>query len=112
MEIISNDKRFKVPISILRYQTFWKRFRGLMFRLSPIKDEGIFICPCNSIHMFFMFFPIDVVFLDEHHQVVKTIVHLKPWHVVRPVKHAVSAIELPSGTIHKYQIKTHDKIKL
>ena len=43
----------------------WTRTKGLLGRASLDEDEGILLRPGGSIHMFFMRFPIDAVFLDR-----------------------------------------------
>ena len=43
----------------------WARSKGLLGRASLGEDEGILLRPGSSIHMFFMRFPIDAVFLDR-----------------------------------------------
>ena len=48
-------------VSIAR--SFWGRFRGLMGRASLADDEGVYLAS-NSIHMLFMRFPIDALFLS------------------------------------------------
>jgi len=40
-----------LPIQVIEADTFTKRFMGLMFRRKPLKKEGLWIKPCNSIHM-------------------------------------------------------------
>ncbi|WP_102027453.1 DUF192 domain-containing protein [Salirhabdus sp. Marseille-P4669] len=109
MDIIRNDQRIFFPLDIYRYDTFFKRFKGLMFRLKPITKEGILLIPCNSIHMFFMFFSIDVVFLNKDNSVIKIYPYVKPWRVIPPVKGANAAIELPKGTIDTYNITIGDR---
>ncbi|MDX5474257.1 MAG: DUF192 domain-containing protein [Bacillaceae bacterium] len=112
MKIIDIEgNEVEVPITILTYNTFLKRLKGLMFRLKPIRDEGILLKPCNSIHMFFMFFSIDVVFINEASEVVFVKEQVKPWTLVLPVKGAVAAIELPTGTISKYEIERGYRIQ-
>ncbi|MEA2622370.1 MAG: uncharacterized protein QOH61_1280, partial [Chloroflexota bacterium] len=44
-------------------RSFWGRFRGLMGRASLPDGEGLYIAG-NSIHMFFMRFPIDALFVS------------------------------------------------
>ena len=56
--------------------SFIKRFLGFMFREKP-HHEAILIKPCNSIHTFFMKFPIDVLFIDEDMEVLRKIDGLK-----------------------------------
>ena len=57
------------------------RMKGLLGRRELPKDEGIFIRPASSIHMFFMRFPIDAVFLDRADRVVKVAANLRPWRI-------------------------------
>ena len=80
-------------------QGFAARGRGLMFTDSLSPGEGLVIAPCNSIHMFFMSYPLDVVFLDAQNRVVFLYESIKPWRIGRVVKGAKSAVELPEKTI-------------
>ncbi|HEV3123406.1 MAG TPA: DUF192 domain-containing protein [Candidatus Dormibacteraeota bacterium] len=75
------------------------RFIGLMFRRSLPAGHGLALQPCNSIHMFFMRFPLDVAFLDKDGRVLRVYHGLRPWRVSRIVRRAKSAIELPAGTL-------------
>jgi uncharacterized membrane protein (UPF0127 family) len=75
----------------------WTRLRGLMLQ-RPLKDgEALLIKPCSSVHMFFMRFPLDIVFFGKDGSVVKIISHLKPWRLALGGKGAWCALELPSG---------------
>jgi uncharacterized membrane protein (UPF0127 family) len=58
--------------------TVFSRMRGLLGRASLDPDEGIFLKPAGSIHMLFMRFAIDAVFLDRELRVlaVRTV---RPW---------------------------------
>jgi hypothetical protein len=96
--------------------SFWKRFRGLMLRrkfprggtlLFKFKKPGRY-----SIHMFFMWFPIDLVYLDPSFRVVETRERLKPWRVYRPKNKSQYLLELPAGTISGLKIKIGQKIPL
>ena len=61
---------------VVRCDTFWKRARGLMFRASLGPDEVyLFVerkesVAQTTIHMFFVFFPIAVIWLDRDGRVV------------------------------------------
>lgn len=76
--------------------SFVKRFLGFMFRKKP-HYETILIKPCNSIHTFFMKFPIDVLFVNEDMKVVKKIEDLKPGKIIMPQKKAKMVIEGSAG---------------
>jgi hypothetical protein len=77
----------------------WARFMGLMGRSSMPAGSALWIEPCNSIHMFFMGFAIDVLFLDRQMRVKKVMLNLKPWRVSPIVFGARTTVELPAGTL-------------
>jgi uncharacterized membrane protein (UPF0127 family) len=78
--------------------TIWSRFMGLMFRRELPPGHGLLIRPCNSIHMFFMRFALDVVFVDGDGRVVRVLDSIRPWRASNLVRGAKAAIELPAGT--------------
>ncbi len=78
--------------------TVWLRFLGLMFRNELPASHGLAIRPCNSIHMFFMRFALDVVFVDADGKVLKVLDSIRPWRASTLVRGAKAAIELPAGT--------------
>ena len=55
------------------------RIRGLIGRDGLPEDTGMMIENCNSIHTFFMRFPIHAVFLGRDGEVVKIVRDIKPW---------------------------------
>ena len=61
---------------VVRCDTFWKRGRGLMFKSSLGLDEvylfveGKESVAKTTIHMFFVLFPIAVIWLDREKRVV------------------------------------------
>jgi hypothetical protein len=72
------------------------RARGLLGRDGLEVGEGMLIDRAGSVHMFFMRFPIDVVFLDRDRNVVGVRHGLRPWQVAA-ARRAVAALELPAG---------------
>lgn len=95
---------------LIKADTMWARMRGLLGRGGLAPSEGLWISPCNSIHMFFMRFAIDAVFIDERLQVVKVVEDLKPWRMSRGGKHAHSVLELPPGKAAFFNIRVGDKL--
>jgi uncharacterized membrane protein (UPF0127 family) len=76
----------------------FSRTRGLMFRRSLGPGEGLDIRPCGSIHMMFMFFPIDAVFYDREFRVTKVSRNLRPWiGLAFGGQGARGVVELPVG---------------
>ena len=79
--------------------TFWSRGRGLMGRRSLDAGAGLILYPNNNIHMFFMRFPIDVIFVDRTHRVVGVREHFRPWQPFAGARQARYTLELPINTI-------------
>jgi uncharacterized membrane protein (UPF0127 family) len=64
-----------------------------------------------SVHMFFMRFPIDVVFLDRDRKVVRVVHGLRPWRVAG-ARRAVAALELPAGAAAEAGVQEGDVLSL
>jgi uncharacterized membrane protein (UPF0127 family) len=73
----------------------FSRMKGLR-RNSLSPDEGILLRPAGSIHMFFMRFAIDAVFLDRDLVVVDVVRGLRPWKLAAR-RGAKQVIELAEG---------------
>lgn len=91
--------------------TFAKRFLGLMFKHS-LHNRGIMLSPCNSVHMFFMRFPIDIIFVDREGNIVLSIRELKPWRVSPIVKKSYYVIEMPCGSIDRFNLHEGKRIEI
>jgi uncharacterized membrane protein (UPF0127 family) len=79
--------------------TFLTRFRGLMGVKALAENTGLRISPCNSVHCFFMRFPIDVIFLDKENQVVHIQTNMKPGSISPIIRKAKSVIEANADTL-------------
>ena len=95
-----------------RAVSFRARSRGLLGRPSLEGGEGLWIEPCASIHMFFMRFAIDAVFVDSEGRVVRSIENLKPWRIAFGGRHARAVIELPAGTVSRSGTQLGDTLEL
>lgn len=84
--------------AIERADTSKARRVGLLKRSGLGKGEGLWILPCEGIHTFFMRFDIDVLFLDKHKRVVKTVERMRPWRMSLRLR-GRSVLELPAGVI-------------
>ena len=91
--------------------SFWFRYKGLLGRTELAAEEGILLTHCNSIHMFFMKFPIDVVFLDREKRVVRICHGIKPWRISPMVWKADSVLETAAGICSRFSIKEGDTLE-
>lgn len=110
MKIINLKRSTVIAQNTQIADSFFKRFMGLMGRRTLEEGSGLMLTPCKSVHMFFMLFPIDVIFIDRDNIVVALIENIKPWRVSKIYTNAYSAIELPIYTISKSKTKIGDVI--
>lgn len=90
-------------------KSFSERALGLMFSKDLGDRDGLIIEPCNSIHTFFMNYPIDVIFLDSENKVVKVFSSMKPWRITRMYFTASKVLELMGESL-KYPLKKGDQL--
>lgn len=83
--------------------SFWSRFLGLMGRSSLPAGRGLWLTGTGSIHMLFMRFPIDAIFLGQRapggsRPILAIRENLRPWiGLVWLVRGAQICLELPAG---------------
>jgi uncharacterized protein len=85
------------------------RARGLLGRDGLGPGEGMLIDRAGSVHMFFMRFPIDVVFLGRDGTVVGVRHRLRPWRVAA-ARRAVASLELPAGRAAETGVEEGDRL--
>ena len=84
---------------------------GLMGRARLPENGGLLIPHCSGIHMMFMRFPIDAVFVDKKGVVVRTYRRLLPWISMVPLVWGADKVaELPAGAIDRHGIKVGDQL--
>ncbi|MCK9603372.1 MAG: DUF192 domain-containing protein [Candidatus Omnitrophica bacterium] len=99
MRIINKTNGLVLAEDIVIAKTPFKRMLGLLMRREFHRGQALILKPCNSIHTFFMGFPIDVLFIDKNNRIVKTLPNLKSFRLSGIYFNAILAIELPTGTI-------------
>ena len=89
--------------------TFLSRARGLMFT-PPLHPHHCLILDSiteqhNSLHMLFVFFPIDALWVNNNHVIVDKKTRLAPFtpHIHSPVLSRY-VIELPAGSSTPFKI--------
>lgn len=96
-------------------ESFRQRFMGLMGRASMAEGEGLYL-PSNSIHMMFMRFPIDALFVSKTDgSGRRSVVGLRPdlpaWRgIVMPVRGAEGVVEMPAGTLARLRVAEGDSV--
>jgi uncharacterized protein len=84
-----------------------------LLRTPEVKaGEGLWIERSPSIHMFFMRYPIDAVFVSKEGRVTKVVPNLKPWRVVWWARGARDCLELRTGAAAESATQPGDELRL
>ncbi len=117
MLVASNATRGTVLASSVETAgSLWGKFMGLMGRGSLPPGAGLWLPDSNGIHMMFMRFPIDAVFVGAPEEggvrpVVSVHRGLPAWRGLVPlVRGAKGVLELPAGTIDASATQVGDQI--
>ena len=97
--------------AILRADTSATRRTGLLKHTSLKPGHGLWIVPCQGIHMFFMKFALDLVYVSRAKHVKKVVREIQPWRISLCLT-AHSVLELPVGTIDRAGIVPGDVLEV
>jgi len=104
--MITKLKNYKICKGAFKYIGLMFKFKIENNLIFEFKKEDIY-----PVHMFFVFFPIDVVYLNKDKVVIEIKENLKPFSYYKPKNKARYIIELEKNFIKKNKIKITDKIQ-
>jgi len=103
--MINNKENSIISLNVRVFQakSFKEKLFGLIFK--RLKNDEIFLIKdCNSVHTFWMFRRIDIIFLDQNNKVISLFKDFKIFRFTPFIKKAVNVIEAESGFISKFGI--------
>lgn len=112
MKVINKSKDATLAGNAQMADTFLTRMIGLLNRTRLNNGEALIITKCQSIHMFFMKFAIDAVFVGKEDTVVGLVENIKPNRLSRIFFKANFVIELPVGKIKETGTNVGDRISI
>ena len=99
VRVVNESRHSVLGGHIVLADTLFSRLRGFLFRGRPGVGEGLFLAPCKGVHMYFMRFPLDVLFIDQTGLVIAAHPGLEPGKRTPVYRNAMYALELPNGAI-------------
>ncbi|MEO5986609.1 MAG: DUF192 domain-containing protein [Candidatus Limnocylindria bacterium] len=84
-----------------------------LLRTPEVKPgEGLWIERSPSIHMFFMAYAIDAIFVSKAMRVTRVVANLRPWRVVLWARGAKDCLELRAGWAAESGTQAGDELRL
>ena len=99
-----------LSLSVTPADTTFSRLKGLIGRLRLKVDEGLWIVPSCGVHTVGVLFPLDLIYLNESHQVIHLIEHFPRFRIAPLRTQASSVLELPVHTIYSSQTQPGDQL--
>jgi len=90
----------------------WDRSVGLLRTPEVAVGEGLWIERSPSIHMFFMRYAIDAVFVSSEGRVTQVAANLKPWRLVLWARGFRDCLELRAGAAAESRTQIGDELRL
>ena len=111
--IFNKTQKKQITSKVVFFNSIFSQFMGLRFKKKSFCKNKGFIFPLNKsvpilIDMFFVSFPIDLIFLDKNNKVIEIKKSFRPWQSYRPKTRPNKLIELLSG----HNIKLNDKLEI
>lgn len=112
--MIINKTKEKVLVHDVKVcSSIFSKAKGLMFS-RKLKDSGLVFWfnseKKRSLHMFFVFFPIDVLFLNSKRDIVEMKENFRPFTIYYPRQSSKYIIELPAGSIMNSKTERGDEV--
>lgn len=113
VSIFNETKNKQILDSVVYATSFFDRLKGLIPYDGLLKNEGMFLFNCTSIHTFFMSFAIDCYFLDKENRVLKIANNLKPYRFfIGPFLDVKHVLEVASLSEHSLDIDKGDILRV
>lgn len=90
--------------------TTLSRLKGLIGKFKLRSDEGLWVVPSQGVHTFGLFFPLDLIYLDENYRVIHLVEHLPSFRIGPFKAHAESVLELSTHTIYSSHTQIGDQL--
>ena len=101
MRVINTTRGTVIAEHAMVANGFFARAKGLLGKDSLTPQSALLIPRCQSIHMFFMKFSIDVIFVNREGYIVGLVTEIHPFQFSPVFWKSDYAIELPKGQIAK-----------
>ena len=109
--LLNKTRNEKIIGKVKVADTHWRKMKGLMFEDAKKFDYALIFelgkesRKSSSMHMMFVFFPIDILFLDKDKRIVEIVKNLQPFTPnYTPKKRCWYFVELPAGSTNNVRV--------
>ncbi len=107
---IKRDEKNEKLCNCYVADSFWKRFRGLMMASELPENYSLLLTKTNSIHMFFMNYPLDIIFFTKNGEIIEILQNFPRRAVSKIYSKASFALELKAGFLKDKNLAKGDTL--
>lgn len=111
--LYNKTKRTIIAENPLVCATIWSKAKGFMFT-RKYQQPLLFIFSKEQyvpLHMYFVRFSLDILYINSKQQIVEIKENLKPWQFYHPKQKAMYVVELKQGVVKEKKIDVGDVIE-
>ncbi len=109
-KLVIKNRQEVLADRVIVADTFFSRFLGLMGRTSFTNRDALWLIPCNQVHTMFMFFYLDLLFLDKGNRVLRKVENIRPFAFSPRESRARSVVELKGGALSYISVYEGDQL--
>lgn len=110
MRLMNQSRNCAVISDLKLAKSEYERMKGLLGRADLPTEEGLWIKRTNSVHTWFMKFPIDVIFVDKNLRVTSVHHRLPAWRITFPRWRSNSVFEMAAGRAEAANVQVGDQL--
>nr|WP_239454471.1 DUF192 domain-containing protein [Bacillus suaedaesalsae] len=110
--MINQRNKEELATQVGKAYSFLTRLKGLIFSKDLPDGCSLHLKPCQSVHTYFMNYPIDVVFVNKHLEIVGIVESMSPRKVSKVYRSASSVFEFPAGTVSRTNTNIGDMLEI
>ncbi len=108
--VYNTTRECYLSLGVTAADTTFTRLKGLIGKFRLRSDEGLWVIPSSGVHSLGVFFPIDVLYLDDHNRVIHLVESFPPFHIAPFKSQTNSVLELPTHSIYSSQTQVGDTL--
>ncbi len=108
--VFNKTRESFLALNVVRADTHLARLKGLLGTVRLNSGQGVWVTPSQGVHTIGMRFAIDLVYLNEKHEIVDLIESFGTFRIGPLRMRCASVLQLPTRTIYYSQTQIGDEL--
>ena len=114
-KLIHQKSQEIIAKEVITVENFFLRLKGLMGQKDLDQGTAFWLLPCKGgIHTFFMYFPLDLIFVNRNLEVTHVYHNVQPWKTINTFSSLFSktnsVFEFKTPSLKNFQLEKRDQL--